>query len=359
MSELCQRYTIPQKLTEPYSPWQNYSEHAGGIIKRKVYHLMQRTNTFLRLWNYCWEYVIQLQIMTAYDHIYGESSTPFQQIYEYTPDISELLQLQWFDWVHYHEPADPNKELLGRWLGPAYSVGQGMAYHVLTEKGSVKMHSTVKAINKETKESPTFTSDCQKFMEEVDSLIGNNSPSTQKNTTVKHEDPYINLFYSEDDDETDNTLHEEEKLLKPLDDLVVEHPSAKSGDNFIGCKVQLPIEGELIEGEVKSHKRDSNGMLVGRRDKNPLLNTRVYQVEFPDGSYREYPVNLIAESLYSSVDQDGQTVSLMQSTIDYQFYDDAIPKEQSWTICPQKVRNGKSPLLVAISVSNGKMALNY
>ena len=51
------------------------------------------------------------------------------------------------------------------------------------------------------------------------------------------------MFYSEDDDENDNPLHEEEELLKPLDDLVVEHPSAESGDNFIGCKVQLPIEG--------------------------------------------------------------------------------------------------------------------
>ena len=55
--------------------------------------------------------------MIAHDHIYGESSTPFQQIYGYTPNISELLQFQWFDWVHYHEPTDPNKELLGRWLG--------------------------------------------------------------------------------------------------------------------------------------------------------------------------------------------------------------------------------------------------
>ena len=90
--ELCQRYTRPQKLTELYSPWQNDTEHTGGIIKRKVFHLMRRTSTFLRLWDYCWEYVIQLRIMTAHDHMYGESSTPFQQIYGYTPDISELLQ---------------------------------------------------------------------------------------------------------------------------------------------------------------------------------------------------------------------------------------------------------------------------
>ena len=120
-----------------------------------------------------------------------------------------------------------------------------MVYHVLTDKGSVKIRSTVKTINKETKESPTFTSDCQKFMEEVDSLIGNNSPSTQKNTTVKHEDPYVNLFYSEDDEECDDPLHEEEELLKPPDDLVAEHSSAESGDNFIGCKVQLPGENIL------------------------------------------------------------------------------------------------------------------
>ena len=60
--ELCQRYTIPQKLTESYSLWQNYTEHAGGIIKQKVCHLMRQTNTFLRLWDYCWEYVLPIPI---------------------------------------------------------------------------------------------------------------------------------------------------------------------------------------------------------------------------------------------------------------------------------------------------------
>ena len=69
--------------------------------------------------------------------------------------------------------------------------------------------------------------------------------------------------------------------------------------------------------------------------------SRVCQVEFPDGAYREYTANLIAESLYSSVDQDGQTFSLMQNIIDHQFNDDAIPKEQSWTIMPSGSKKRK------------------
>ena len=122
---------------------------------------------------------------------------------------------------------------------------------------------------------------------------------------------------------------------------MVEHPSAESGDNFIECKVQLPIEGKLIEGEVRSHKRDSDGMLDGRGDKNPLLNSRVYQVKFPNGSYHEYTANFTAETLYSSVDQDGQTFSLIQSIIDHRFNDDAIPREQSWIIMPSGSKKRK------------------
>ena len=41
-----------------------------------------------------------------------------------------------FNWVHYREPTDPNKELLGRWIESAYLVGQGMAYNVLKKKKS-------------------------------------------------------------------------------------------------------------------------------------------------------------------------------------------------------------------------------
>ena len=40
------------------------------------------------------------------------------------------------------------KKQLGRWLGSAHNVGQGLAYYVLSEKGKVKTRSTVSPLTK-------------------------------------------------------------------------------------------------------------------------------------------------------------------------------------------------------------------
>ena len=69
--------------------------------------------------------------------------TAFETVLGYTPNISEYIQHKWFDWVWFNDPDDPDKQRLGRWLGPAHSVGQGMAFHVLTHKGNVMTRSTV------------------------------------------------------------------------------------------------------------------------------------------------------------------------------------------------------------------------
>ena len=43
---------------------------------------------------------------------------------------------------------------------------------------------------------------------------------------------------------------------------------------------------------------DDEGNAVGVANKNPLLDTRKYHVEFLDGSVEEYTVNNIAEIYY-------------------------------------------------------------
>jgi hypothetical protein len=38
---------------------------------------------------------------------------------------------------------------------------------------------------------------------------------------------------------------------------------------------------------------------------NPILDTRVYDVEFPDGRVDKYAANVIAESMFAQVDDEG------------------------------------------------------
>jgi hypothetical protein len=51
--------------------------------------------------------------------------------------------------------------------------------------------------------------------------------------------------------------------------------------------------------QVAARKQDVNGNPVGRRNTNPILDTREYEVEFPDGATHMFTANIIAESLYS------------------------------------------------------------
>jgi hypothetical protein len=48
-----------------------------------------------------------------------------------------------------------------------------------------------------------------------------------------------------------------------------------------------------------------------------MLNSIVYDMEFPDGTVREYSANLIAENMLTQVDSDGYSLTLMEGIVDY------------------------------------------
>ena len=97
-------------------------------------------------------------------------------------------------------------------------------------------------------------------------------------------------------------------------------------DRYIGVKVLLPRFGKEQEATIISRKRTHDGKaLVGLPNSNPLLDSRIYTVEFPDGGTREYATNMIAESIYSNVDDEGFDVGLMDGVIAHRKLDNAIP----------------------------------
>ena len=74
---------------------------------------------------------------------------------------------------------------------------------------------------------------------------------------------------------------------------------------YLTAQVCLSLEEHYTIGNV-SRKRDKDGHLIGTAHTNPLLDTRIYEVEFPDGQVLEYTANVIAENLYAQVDQEGR-----------------------------------------------------
>ncbi|MGH7954663.1 MAG: hypothetical protein ACREOZ_01755, partial [Gloeomargaritales cyanobacterium] len=101
-------------------------------------------------------------------------------------------------------------------------------------------------------------------------------------------------------------------------------------DKYISAQVLLPKGDGLISCRVIDRKRDHDGQPLGRHNRNPILNTRVYNVEFPDGHVEEYAANVIAESLYSQVDNEGNQYLIMREIVDHKKDGTAIAKVDMW-----------------------------
>jgi hypothetical protein len=64
------------------------------------------------------------------------------------------------------------------------------------------------------------------------------------------------------------------------------------------------------------HSSGSYGNPIGDAHHNPVLDTRVYEVQFPDGRTEEVAANVIAQALYSQCDPDGNELVLLDSIFD-------------------------------------------
>jgi hypothetical protein len=55
----------------------------------------------------------------------------------------------------------------------------------------------------------------------------------------------------------------------------------------------------------------------GLASANPMLDTRTYEIEFPDGRTDEYNANMIAENMYAQCAIDSRQYNLMEGIIDH------------------------------------------
>ena len=92
----------------------------------------------------------------------------------------------------------------------------------------------------------------------------------------------------------------------------------EEADNYVGAIVTLPIEGDQRSGKVTQWARDQDGNLIGTSNRVPILDTRLYEVEFPDCRIAEFSVNAITEHMYAQCDPDGNQYLLLDAIIDHQ-----------------------------------------
>ena len=103
-------------------------------------------------------------------------------------------------------------------------------------------------------------------------------------------------------------------------------------DQYINAKVVIPgRDGIPVLAQVKRRKRDADGNPVGSPHSNPIFDSRVYELEFPDGRVEEYSTNVLVENLIAQTDNDGWDVGLLDEILDFRKDDSiAILKESGY-----------------------------
>jgi hypothetical protein len=293
--KVCQEHGIGMSNTEAKSPFQNRAEGVIGEIKRHTHRFMSRTRSPKRLWDFCAIYAVELRNRLALP-LYGlHGRTPYELLTGNTPDISEYLEYEWYQpiWIFNPGAFPEQRRIIGRWLGVAHRVGQAMCFWVLPPSGIPIARTTIQAISKDELATREVMEQIYDFDTEIAIKLGPADESAEPND--------LRLFLEdEDDDEIDHEPYEPEARTPNVDNF-----EADTYDEMLLAEPLLPRGPVLLPARVIGRKRDNDGNPVGNYNANPLLNTRVYLVEFEDGHVAEYGANAIAEAIYNQVDDNG------------------------------------------------------
>ena len=182
-----------------------------------------------------------------------------------------------------------------------------------------------------------------KFDANINSLIGNYTESVVRGQYVNPNISDVDFIQS-DEEYTglhDDNIDFQERLSKESADIFEipeadgdeynETLSSELNDLYIGTRVILPQNGEMKSAIVKSRKRTSDGkMLIGRQNNNPTLDSRIYVTEFDDGGIAEYTTNVLAESIYSNIDEDGMQYAILDGILGHRKTDDAVERNDGF-----------------------------
>ena len=207
VKDILRTFAIKDRQSEPYNGNQNFAERGWRDTKRKVNILLNVSGAPAKAWLLALQYVCFVQNHTAVDSLGGR--TPIEWMLGHTPDISVLLQFQFWEPVYYQKydgkfPSD-NTEELGRFVGIAETTGHSMTYKILTADLKIICRAVVRTATKDKGFANVRAN------KEASNLAPQQHPDTVIPETVGDED-------EEDEDETPTHFMKdvEEDILKSL-----------------------------------------------------------------------------------------------------------------------------------------------
>ena len=135
----------------------------------------------------------------------------------------------------------------------------------------------------------------------------------------------------------EDTALQEIKLAEPEAEILDQNddPKPKEGYEYIDIEFILPRGDEYQGATLEQRKRNINEELIGLRNSNPILNTRVYEAVLSGGEGVELLTNQVAEYLLNSCDVEGSGFIIFRDILDHQYDDKSIINEYGFIHQPK------------------------
>ena len=258
-------------------------------------------------------------------------------------DRSHLCNFQWYEWIKFHrigpEAAYPYpSEHLGRCLGSARNKGTAMSQILLLINGKVIPVLTLKSLTQAEIDSSLEWSKRDEFDANIKKLYGTYNSVHHNWTNRRRKDSdgvqYIDDTNDYDDDgENVDPSFGNEEMLEQTTHSMPQVDSIPDFDSFLHAEVLLPRSGEVKQAAtILGQSTDLTGDPIGEYSPNPMINTRVYDVMFPDGEVQQYSANVIAQSLYDLADEDGYRYQFLDEIIGHKKLKDTLDKSEGYLV---------------------------
>ena len=313
-------------ITQPHRPNQNPAETVIRELRKKWYRGIFRTNCPRALWNYGLPHYAKLMQLTATNAAGLKGKTPLGALTGETPDISQYLDFGWYDWVWFKENAGLDVPKLGRFLGIASSSSNMMTFHILPESGIPVQAGTVQRVTEPEKQTDAVKERMKVFTDKIADKFKEGRLSLDGDSKPKLEDWADLLEEDEQFAEEFNRLFDNTDVPEADDEF-----DPDSYDHYLQMELAIDRGGEHAEfAKVTKRLKDHRGNPIGTANSNPILDTRMYEVEFADGFKQAMSANVIAENMFASVDEEGHRHLLLDSIIDHRRTDEAISKDDAF-----------------------------
>ena len=342
----CHKIGSTLRVLEENTQHADRAELYIGLLKEAVRKDMREMHSPLRLWCHCAERRAQIFNLTAKNLFQLEGQNPHLATFGEMGDISNLCQFGWYEWCYFrqHNAGFPQmQEVLGRCLGPTKNEGNEMCQWVLQMNGEIVPRRSLRRLRAE-EISVTNEAEASKraqFDEAITKKLGNSfsaAPERRPSEAFhQEEDAANNWMYIPYEDDVEVSAPTPAADLFDASGKPVGQQSMT--DTLINAEVLLPQGEEMQMAKVVRRCVDENGKVIGTFDNNPILNSMIYECEFPDGVTKQYAANIIAENILQSVDNQGYSSHMLDSIIDCKKNGSAITKDNAYITSKRGVRS--------------------